>query len=422
MNKRLKKLETELTQKVSRETYINSESIKKRVNGMLDAIPSERSNYMRQKLIKSVVMALIAAAAMGTTGFAMSNIDLLRQYFIGETEKIENYVETPKTKVSDENFEVTLEKAITTKYNVKAVISVKALNKEAKKQMSDEKLNVIRDTYVNYTDCHDSHYISSWVGKELKEYRAADTVFWEISVDSNNSEKDGEMIKMTFDFLNSENNSIVFELKTNMETYEYNLGGQPYTNAELKLSQIGAILIKGIPADENPEMEMTNAYFRMQDGSIKTYNQIFDVYGLSLAQEGKDYNMYKYVGDAYEVLDLTEFKSVIVDGIEYELENPETHKLADENELIMPFECRVRYYGENAYISLDSLVDGLGGERTEDGLIYHDEAYEIADDTTVIIDGEKYIRAYSAGEILRFKTFIKDSDVPIHERELIIVP
>ena len=53
-------------------------------------------------------------------------------FFDGDTSEIQSYVENPEKKVSDGNFEVSMDEVISTEYSMKAVFSIKALNNKAK--------------------------------------------------------------------------------------------------------------------------------------------------------------------------------------------------------------------------------------------------------------------------------------------------
>ena len=252
MKNRLEKLRNEVMPECREDvSYISSKDILNKVDEKLNAVPSERRIYMKQKVLKGFAIACIVTAAMASSVFAMTNIDMLKHFFSGDTEVLEDYVSSPENYVSDGNFKIGLEQIITTKYSAKAIISVTALSDEGRRMLKDEELNVIRDTYVNYVDdSPEGHYINGMGGRELTEYKTADRSLWEISIEALNTISDGEKVAMEFEFLDTKDNVIIFELNTDVETAEYVLPGQPYGSAKLKLNPMGAIIERGIPAGE----------------------------------------------------------------------------------------------------------------------------------------------------------------------------
>ena len=163
------------------------------------------------------MIACAVTAAVGTTAMAMTDFDFLKYFFDGNTETLEEYVETPEKTVSDGNFSVSVDKIITSKYGAKLIVSVEAMTSEAKKIMDGEDFNLIRDTYVNYTDDADDHFISGWSGSELDDYGTENVSVWELSIEAPDTNSDGEIIRLEFSFLEGENNSIDVMLKSDVK-------------------------------------------------------------------------------------------------------------------------------------------------------------------------------------------------------------
>ena len=349
MNRRLSKLRNEIAPQCKEDiSYINSETIKNTVNNKLNSVPSERRIYMKQKLIKSIAVVFIAVAAMATSVLAMYDIDLPSLFFDGDTSEIQSYVENPEKEVSDGNFEVSMDEVISTEYSMKAVFSIKALNNKAKAKLNSDNFCFIRDLYVSFEDESDERYINSWVGKELKEYSTADTKVWEMSVEALNAKSGGETIKLEFSFLDTEDNVIFTELKTDIETAEYVLKGQEYGEATVKINPMSVMLTVGFEVGTDRDLYDTNTYFRMKDGSVKTFNQIFEPLSSTLVKEGKDYDMFEIYADAYNIVDLESFKSIIVDGIEYDFENVNNFKKIDDSGFLRPFDSNISFIGEDS--------------------------------------------------------------------------
>ena len=435
MNRRLRGLIKDLKPDYDGNIYdIDSGCVKKIVNEKLNSVPSERKVYMRQKFLKSAALVCAVIAATATSVFAMSNINLLRLFFEGDTEKLEQYVDTPKHSVSDNNYCVTLDKIISTEYSAKVIISVKGLNKASAAEIAEGRLELIRDTYVNYVDSGDDHYIGSWGGRELTDYRTEDTSFWEMSISAENSVSKGEKIRLWFDFLDTENNYIDSELKTDIGTARYTLKGQPYCPASINLNPMEAILYKAVPDSEEPDMLNTGVYFRMSDGNTKTFNQLFDVSTMSLVEEHTGYNVYSFTGDAYKILDLSKIKSVILNGLEYSLDNVEHYIQADESGLLKPFGIEMETEGSEMYIPLKELLEGLQAVYEGEKFSYNDNQYEIRQNSVVKngetvyenvlkdFNGRLFININYTDDMLGMKLFIEDGPKPVDKRNTIVLP
>lgn len=434
MKSRLEKLRDEVMPDCREDvSYISSKDILGKVDAKLNAVPSERRIYMKQKVLKGFAIACIVTAAMASSVFAMTNIDLLKQFFSGDTTSMEKYVQTLGKSVSDGDIMITVDKVITTKYNIKAIVSAQALTPEGRKTLFNEDFEVLRDTYINYVNDYDDHYIKGWGGKELFEYNTDKMRVWEISIDALGTEEDGEEVSLRFDSIDTDDNEIIIELNTAVETVEYTLPGQPYGNAVLKLNPMGVIIEKEVPVDEELEIYDMNTFFIMDDGSVKTYNQLFDVDMMSLISEGKEYDRWECTADAREILDISKFKKVILDGIEYDLDNVNNYKKADESGLLKPFETETKDF----YVPFDEFLKGIKAEMTEDGFKYDGNTYEITPGGGIIkngdkengfenriklIDGKEYIATAGMNSLFGVQNYVKNSDAPMDERIMVLVP
>lgn len=437
MSKRLLKLKKEIAPWCEEDiSYINSKTIKKAVNDRLNAVPSERRIYMRQKLFKCIA-ALCIAAAMATSVSAMYNIDLLKQFFEGDTTQMQNFVETPEKAISDGDFEVSLNKTISTSYSLKAIFSVEALNDKAKLELGNERFDAISEITADYVNSSEGHHISSWGGKELKEYRTDNTKVWELSVEAPHTEKDGERIKLQFNFLNTDDNIIYAELKTDIETIEYTLQSQDYGAAIVKINPMSIIMTKGFPTTGEWDLYDTNAYFRMADGSIKTFNQLFDTSSATLVKEGKEYNMYEIYADSHNIIDLASLKSIILDGIEYSMENTADYKKIDDDELMKTFELPLLIINNEWYLPFDEAADKMGVEVTDGKFEFNGNKYELTEDGDIIknndsagilekavIDheGEKYIRSSFFEYIFYTNISLKESVTAVGKKTVTVTP
>lgn len=191
-------------------------------------------------------------------------------------------------------------------------------------------------------------------------------------------------LKLEFDFLDTEDNVIFADLKTDIETAEYVLKGQEYGEATVKINPMSVMLTVGFEVGTDRDLYDTNAYFRMKDGSVKTFNQIFEPLSSTLVKEGKDYDMFEIYADAYNIVDLESFKSIIVDGIEYDFENVNNFKKIDDSGFLKPFDSNISFIGEDSYFPFDDVFDGMKTEVKDNRFEFNGNKYELTDDGDII--------------------------------------
>ena len=142
-------------------------------------------------------------------------------------------------------------------------------------------------------------------------------------------------------------------------------------------------LYRALADSEEPDIYNTGVYFRMTDGKTKTFNQLFDVSTMSLVKEHMGYSVYSFTADAYKILDLSQFKSVILNGLEYSLDNVEDYSPVDSNELLKPFGIDMKTEGDERYIPLKELLEGLQAVFNGENFSYNDNEYEIRQNSIV---------------------------------------
>ena len=79
-------------------------AVKRRVNAALNAVPSERRAYMRQKLRFAAAAAAIAALLAGSALAVAGQWNVLDFNFEGDNTPAEDYVNNQAYSVSDDNY------------------------------------------------------------------------------------------------------------------------------------------------------------------------------------------------------------------------------------------------------------------------------------------------------------------------------
>ena len=87
-------------------------AVKRRVNAALNAVPSERRTYMRQKIRLAAAAAAVAGLLAGTALAAVSQWSVLDFFYEGDTSPAVNYVNNQVYSVSDDNYTLSDRKSV----------------------------------------------------------------------------------------------------------------------------------------------------------------------------------------------------------------------------------------------------------------------------------------------------------------------
>ena len=109
----------------------NAEAVLRRVNAVLDAVPSERKRPMGQKIrfaaVFAAVTVLLAGAALGVA----AHWDVLNAFFQGDTSPAEELVDREVRAVSDKDYTLTVESSVSDGETAYLVARVEARNEAA---------------------------------------------------------------------------------------------------------------------------------------------------------------------------------------------------------------------------------------------------------------------------------------------------
>ena len=129
-----------------RPPHLNIRRVKARVNAALDARPTERKIYMRQKWRAALATVAAVAAITGTAFAATANWDMLTAWFQGDTAPGQEYVDSTVRSVSDKNYTLTVESSAMDELSAYMTVTITALSDEAKEFLHAEEFNSI-DTF-----------------------------------------------------------------------------------------------------------------------------------------------------------------------------------------------------------------------------------------------------------------------------------
>ena len=397
MSKRLNKLIDEMNLNLKNAGYkIKAQDIKNRVNDTLNADLQERKNFMRQRFFKTAAITATIIVLTTVTAFAAQNIDLLKTFFVGDTSSMQGFVKTPEQSVTDGRFTLTLEQVLASKYQFFVIYSVEGLTDDAVQELMSDKFTNIDTISFAPENWNDSTYMSGYSTRELLEKRTAAKRYWAIESSAvlNTDEAD------FFIRLNKMKNpqKIIVPMKCKVETKEFSLAGQPYGDAVIKYSPLGIIFEKGIKNNSKLNDTDTGVFFRMKDGEIKTFNELLDLTcygGLVKSEEGTEYQRYEYSGLFREIQKISDYKSIIIGNIEYDIKDTSKTKPVQIDEHLYPFNIKPVYkdvlwlpvYEFSKKINADFKWDDKSRSAT---IKYRGSKYVITDGSDVVLkDGKE---------------------------------
>jgi len=346
----------------------HAQSIKKCIASPVNIEGEGFSEMTKQKKVRANFVLVAALIVMlGTvTAFAAVNFDVLKEFFIGDFSAIQTAVKSPRERISDEDFALTLEEVLTDNHYLFMAYSVEGLTDKAIEELmgADDllydnefqyKINISPSPGVSIAG---NTYFSAH-SREIVEKRTATTRYWVYYDEMENVSK--EALTLRLDAM-SEDKYIAVPTDCNVDTRELLLTGQTYGDVSVHLSPIGIVLEKGaktidisdttltedFPRRRIRDAAFTEVFFRMSDGSIKTYNQLADsgsvgsfiaASGREMSTNGIGYMRFKYGTRFFDTMPLSEFESIIVGNIEYDINDPLKTNSVTIDESMYPLEA-----------------------------------------------------------------------------------
>ena len=125
-------------------------AVKRRVNAALNAVPSERRTYMRQKIRFAAAAAAVVGLLAGTALAAAGQWNVLDFYFEGDNTPADDYVNHETYSVSDDNYTLSVTSSVADTRSAYLLVTVEAKTDEAKAAlMADDFENI--STFDLYT-------------------------------------------------------------------------------------------------------------------------------------------------------------------------------------------------------------------------------------------------------------------------------
>ncbi len=362
MNKRMRELLKTLDIPENAMFERDADSVVKSVNEKLNQSPPELALFKAQRVARRVAVICAVILALALTALAVSssvNVDLLKLYFLGDSSYMERYVDRPELSLTDGRYRFTVDQALVTQTQAMAVFTVEALTEETEEELKDLSMSLAFD--FKFADLSDYAQGGSSGTSELWHLRTDTSRTWTVTADIDNP--DLKPMKMIFYPLRGKR-TVIVEAKGDIESFEFDLAGQPIGDGHIVLTPTGITLDRWMPNHNDSYLENSEAFFRMKDGEIKSFNQLF----VNRNRTSQTLNaeipvLYQLRAIPREILDLSQIESVIVAGLEYKLRDPGTPAEAEIPERLRPFPVKI----DGDYLEIEDIFEHLGADTERKG-------------------------------------------------------
>ena len=362
----LKFLKTE-TQKKSYMTttfFGGKKGMKKRLTLIADKTARRKGSIAMAVVMIITVMLSISVAAM--------NNEYFESVFEGDTSYLADFVKTEKKSVSDERFTLTLEQYLVAKGQLMVVYSFEAKTEDALEELRavDENghstfwdidtLN-LAPTDIDKASCHG---YGGYGNSDITKFNTANKIYGILVCDSVENDEQVDFYLSTNKIKG--NPKITIPMDYNMETKTVEFDDMIVEYNPISISVKYPFSDNEDDCDEC-EWNGTYFYFRMENGELKTFNQLYELSGGNSTFDEND-NAVSWTAHAWsrKIIKPDEIKSIIVNGIEYPIDNPSSHIPIDIDSHLKPFIIN-SYVRQHLWLPLRELCDGLGAEIEWDG-------------------------------------------------------
>lgn len=352
----------------------DAKAVKRRVNAALNAAPSERKAYMRQKIKIAAVLVAAAVALTGTALAVSAQFDLLHVWFHGSTAPLEEKILQVSGSLSNGTYTVRVEGVVADQYNAFVGLSIQASDPEALEALTEG----MRPQYAT---------LLSFGGRaayfeRLTWYDTADTLYFSVRVNGIQKAQ-GEALKLQFLESGPDSPYLSIPIDSPIETLEILPTPPTGDDWDFAVSRVALSPMSLEVEVEYPHPLYGNVifplYFRMADGSIQTLSQLFsgsffqDTYGtpwstVSRIEERKDGSCtFLYSVPMSEVFDLLSVEGVITQGMEYSFLNPENSVPMEIDKSLAPFAVSFAQLDDDSNrIPVEEVCLGLGANFSMD--------------------------------------------------------
>lgn len=370
---------------------VSAADISRRVNAALDAVPSERTRYMRQKLRFAAVLTAAVVALAGTALAVASHWDVLDAYFKGDTAPAADLVDREVRSISDKAYTVTVESSVSDGSSALLLVRIDAHTEEARAFMASDDFNGI-DLWNVYPLAPEvgedgetalEYHGGSTSYSEVKELRTADSTTWRFDVSLSGADYTHMHVRMGY-----MDKGLVLEFPlTPAETVTVEIGATGEGLAWYDARALGPVTLDSVTISpltlrvnvtwamdgRKHESPLPPLLFRMADGSLRTMPQTLGKVSSSNDTEGEaDDTLFhgSWVHRFQSVQDLSQLSGIVVWGREYPLEVGAS-KAVEVDSRLLPFQIPIGPSPNTGNVGFTvpvrALCQGLGADCGWDG-------------------------------------------------------
>lgn len=323
-------------------------------NGMKKRLTLITNKKSRRKGTVAMAAVIMIAATTSFGAAAMDN-EYFNTIFDGDTSYLADFVQTEKKSVEDNRFKFTLEQYLIVENQAIIICLFEAKTDDAVKEMNevDERGNstFAGIDFINFapTDFSKASPIGYSVGSlDRQKFDTQNKKYYVLKCNDIQNEEKVDFYISTDRIKNSP--KILIPMECNMETYTIQFDGitLKYNPISMNINYTDKIQDKYDDCSWNNQY----LYFRMKNGEIKTFNQLYEY-------DGMGENSVSAWADS--VIKPDEIKSVIVDDKEYPVDNPSNSKSIVIDEHLKPFKTKA-YIKGHLWLPLRDFCNRIGAE------------------------------------------------------------
>ncbi len=364
-------------------------------NGMKKRLTLIADKKTRRKGAAAMAVVMITAIITSIGAAAMDN-EYFNSVFEGDTSYLADFIKTEKKSVEDDRFKLTLEQYLVAENQAMIIYSFEAKTPDAVEELNsdwfwDMDTIMFGPTDYNKASCQGHGGYGS--GELTEKYNTENKIYSVLVSDTIENEEKIDFYLTTDKIEGSP--KIIIPMDYNMETKTAECG-----DVTVKYNPI-SITVTMPAADIKEDCEFcyyrrNDLYFRMKNGEIKTYTQLYDHSGgYTDVDENHNTTSYTSRGWARAIIEPDEIKSVIVDDTEYPVDNPSKPKPVIIDGHMKPFIIDA-YVQDHLWIPLRAFCEGLGAEIEWDNdtktasFNYRGSSYSFTvGKLGIVIDGEE---------------------------------
>lgn len=338
----------------------------------------KRLNLIKSKAIRkkgTAAMAVIMSmTVLLSTGAAAMGSEYFNSVFEGDTSYLADFIKTEKKSVEDDRFKLTLEQYLVAENQAMLICSLEAKTADAIEEINAPNEKIVLDKPADaivYSE--NEEVLSSAIIKiDTMNFAPTDTekaslggyVFGSLDNKKFDTESKKYYIIKCIDIKNDD--KIDFCISTSRIKGAPKITVPMDYNIETKILNLDTITVKYNPisisinyptTDDKSGCDWCNwnggyFYFRMKNDEVKTFHQLYD-----RTDWDNDYTN----AWAKRIIEPDEIKSIIVNGIEYPVDNPSQTTAVTIDNNLQPFTIS-SYANDTQRLPLRELCDGLGAE------------------------------------------------------------